>query len=646
MWRVWAVSLLLVAVGFSRPAQSAPYPDDSGIINVRAYGALGNGRSDDTAAILRAIAASGEDTGKSFWHDRIVYLPHGTYLVSGTLLKRYSSGQFGSGLQLAGESQANTTIRLIDHAPGFDDVRRPRPIIFTSSKLIGTSPNAGGKDYVGKGEGNDAYMNFVEDLTIDVGEDNPGAVGIDFLGNNLDGIRNVTIRAPDGSGATGLSMTRKWPGPTLVQNLTIQGFNRGIETAQTEYGLTFDHIRLVGQKISAIHNNQNALAMRDVEITGVGPLITNDGEKGFIAIDHGMLTASSKSEGVGSLIASSGIVRLKDVKAEIHDGGRRQDIGSMSGILQGPTAWKPLHEESWVPQGADSPAPPNIAPNYWANAARYGAVSDIHQDSTEGLRRAFASGAPVIYLPQGTYAISDTIEIPASVRRIVGMNSTIQVLQEKRAAFPNSKPMFRVSDAGAPLMIERLHFDHSFQGLKVAVELAGRRDVTIRDAIGAGVVLLDRKYDGGRAFLENTCCGKLQTTGPAPVFAKQLNTEGGGSGRISNVGSPLWILGLKTEGVTTVIDNRAGARTNVFGGLIYMVRNGADRSVPAFRNTDSWLAASIVEESLRPNSRYSVYVAQESSGRKRDIVPSDFPARGYGRFIPGLMVSPDQLTSQ
>jgi hypothetical protein len=225
------------------------------------------------------------------------------------------------------------------------------------------------------------------------------------------------------------------------------------------------------------------------------------------------------------------------------------------------------------------------------------------------------------------------------------MNSTLQVLQEKRAAFPNSKPMFRVIEAGSPLMIERLHFDHSFQGLKVAVELAGRRDVTIKDTIGAGVVTLDRKYDGGRAFLENTCCGKLQTTGPAPVFAKQLNTEGGG-GRISNVGSPLWILGLKTEGVTTVIDNRAGARTSVFGGLVYMVRDGANQSVPAFRNTDSWLAASIVEESLRPDSRYSVYVAQDSSGRKRDIAVREFPARGYGRFIPDLMVSPEQLTSQ
>ena len=31
---------------------------------------------------------------------------------------------------------------------------------------------------------------------------------------------------------------------------------------------------------------------------------------------------------------------------------------------------------------------------------------------------------------------------------------------------------------------------------------------------------------------------------------------------------------------------------------------------------------------------------------RRDIAAREFPARGYGRFIPDLMVSPEQLTSQ
>jgi hypothetical protein len=177
-------------------------------------------------------------------------------------------------------------------------------------------------------------------------------------------------------------------------------------------------------------------------------------------------------------------------------------------------------------------------------------------------------------------------------------------------------------------------------GLRTAVELSGAREITIRDAVGAGVTLLDRKTSGGRAFIENTCCGKFQFAGPQPVIAKQLDTEGPNV-RITNLGAPLSILGLKTEGIATVVDNKQGARTDVFGGLIYMVRDGAGPETPAFMNTDSWFSAAFAEESLREASRYSVYVAQESAAGSHAIDVSGFPERGFGRFVPNLIVTPD-----
>jgi hypothetical protein len=178
-------------------------------------------------------------------------------------------------------------------------------------------------------------------------------------------------------------------------------------------------------------------------------------------------------------------------------------------------------------------------------------------------------------------------------------------------------------------------------GAKVAVEVAGAREVTIRDAVGAGVTLLDRKTSGGRTFVENTCCGKFQIAGPQPVIAKQLDTEGGGV-RIVNQGSPLSILGLKTEGIATIIDNRQGARTDVFGGLVYMVREGAGAEPPAFLNSDSWLSAAFAEESLRATSRYNVYVSQGTVANTRTIDVNGFPKRGFGRFVPNLTAEPDK----
>src|SRR5882672_10248735 len=92
--------LLLTAALSIAPlaAQAERLPSDAGAINVRDYGAQGNGRTDDTAALLKAIAASGDDTGRTFWQDRIVYLPDGVYPVSAPLLKRYANGKFASGL--------------------------------------------------------------------------------------------------------------------------------------------------------------------------------------------------------------------------------------------------------------------------------------------------------------------------------------------------------------------------------------------------------------------------------------------------------------------------------------------------------------------------------------------------------------------
>src|ERR1700749_4934516 len=63
-------------------ACNRPYPADSGIINVRDFGAKGDGQHDDTNALTAAIAAAGTNTGPSFWKTRIVYLPSCTYRLS------------------------------------------------------------------------------------------------------------------------------------------------------------------------------------------------------------------------------------------------------------------------------------------------------------------------------------------------------------------------------------------------------------------------------------------------------------------------------------------------------------------------------------------------------------------------------------
>jgi hypothetical protein len=131
----------------------------------------------------------------------------------------------------------------------------------------------------------------------------------------------------------------------------------------------------------------------------------------------------------------------------------------------------------------------------------------------------------------------------------------------------------------------------------------------------------------------------MEIAGPNAISASQFDTEGSGV-RILNRGSPLSILGLKTEGVSTIVDNQAGARTDIFGGLVYMVRDPQGADTPAFRSAGSQLSASFAEEVLRPDNRYSVYLVHEPPEGAHTIEASGFPERGLGRFVPSLIADP------
>ena len=619
------ILLVFALVSIGVPANAQRFPRDSGVLNVRDFGAKGDGRHDDTAALLAAIAAEGGDTGPSFWRTRIVYLPAGTYLVSRPLVKRYADGRFGSGMTLIGEARDDTTIRLVDHAAGFGDSAAPRGVIMTASKLLDGSPTSGGKDYTHKGEGNDAYENFVEHLSIDVGHGNPGAIGIDYLANNIGEVRDVRVVAPDGSGATGIAMLRKWPGPALLQHVSVHGFDIGIAVANTEYGVTLDDVRLIGQRRMGLANSSNAVSAAHLTVEGAPTAIANTAPNGLVALTDSVLKRGVDS---GQAFLNRGAITAFDVTID----GFAPPAGAalpLSGVLRD-GQWH-AHMLRFRPVLPDAPPSSDEPVARWMNVLHEMQPGDAPNDITNALRRAMASGAATVYLPFGRYMITRAIHIPSTVRRIVSMNASITVPPDRDPSFGRGTGMFVVDQPGSPLLIDRVVFDMTNLGDQLAVELNAHRDVTLRDIVTAGTSLLDRKPDGGRVFIQDTCCGAMQLAGPAPVYAMQFDTEGGGA-RITNNGTPLTILGLKTEGDCTVIDNRDGAQSLVLGGLLYVVHH-ADPAIPAFRNADASLHAAFLEESFRPDSRYTVYV---QDGGKGDVPATNFPNRGFGRVVPWI----------
>lgn len=609
---------LLVWATFAGSGAAQKLPADTGVLNVRDFGAKGDGVTDDTKALIAAIDAAGPDAGPTFWLTRIVYLPPGTYVVSDTLTHHYGNGGFASGMSLRGESASNTVIKLRDHAAGFGDPGAPRGVIMTTAKLLDGSPTSGGKDYTHKGEGNDAYENFVENLTIDAGAGNPGAIGVDYLASNIGAVRNVIVRAPGGSGAIGVSMQRKWIGPALLQHVTVQGFVTGIAVANTEYGITLDHVTLTDQQRIGLQNDSNAVSAADLTIDTPGEAIANTTPGGLVVLAHSQLAGRA----VGGPISNRGSVLADDVR-----------VSPNNAVLHGVFQEGKFQAMALPPLSLpDAPPPPDDPPASWVNVMRFATPAAGDPDITEAMRRAMASGASTIYLPYGHYTITDGLSIPPTVRRIIGFNASITAKPERNPAFARDTGMLRADQPGPPLVIERVVFDMTNLGDQLAVQQTASRDLVLRDIVTAGTSLLLRNPGGGRAFIENVCCGTVHVAGPAPVYARQLDTEGGGN-RIVNDGSPLVVLGIKTEGDCTVLENHAGAHSTILGGLLYVVHD-ADPNVPAFRNQRGWLQASFLEESFRAASRYRFYL--DDPGAHREIQVNDFPTRGFGRVVPLL----------
>ena len=642
------VALLCVAFACVQPAIAASaFPSDSGIVNVRDHGAKGDGTTDDTQAIRDAIAAARVDQGKFFWPARIVYFPAGTYRVTDTLAKRDAQGRYLASMALVGESIDRVRLRLDDGAPGFGDAKQPKAVIYTSSTLLGGAPGAGGKDYLGKGEGNDAYGNFVESLTVEVGRNNPGAIGIDFLASNSGAIRHVRVAAPSGSGRIGISMDRRWPGPLLLSDVRVDGFGVGISVSQREYGVTMEDVSLSGQTEVALRNNGNMLALRRVSVDSAAIGVQNLAPDGLIVADG---LALRLTRGEANWADNRGYMTIKGTRltSAVPDaaGDRGRRANTLAAAADGAYFGNLRLAEFDAGWRLDAPAaPPEVAAatERWASVVRYGAKTDTEQDATEAIQAAMQSGAEVVYFPAGRYTISAPIVVPATVRRIAGMFSSISVSRQRAAGFKSETGMFRVASGGDPLTIERVALDNMGRQSQLGVEHIGARTLVLRDVLSAGTGLVQRGATGGVLFLENVCCGATVVAGHSAVWARQLNTEGQGV-RILNDGAPMSILGLKTEQNCTAIENRAGAETEVLGGLLYIIQPTTSPR-PAFVNPPAArLVASYVETVYREGANYRVHVATGSSDAASaaplpgSVLADELPARGRGRLVPGLVM--------
>lgn len=461
--------------------ENTRFPEDAGLVDVTRppYNVKADGVTDCTEALQQAIC---DNIHKKFG----LYFPNGTYVVGKTLTYYRIHEKTGkpwrkSHLTLQGESRTGTVLRLKDetfvrkHPDPYerDPAKGAQPILATETD--GAPPDA-------------AIENYIVNLTLDVGRGNPGAVGINFHGNNLAALRDVTVRSSDGQGAAGIVMNRV-VGPLLIQNVRVEGFRFGIaiDGGASLLSATLHNIDLDGQTECGIENRSLVVSIHGLTSRNTVPALRNVLEPGQMTKEGvrppqsmaltQLIKARLTGGKDGAAIVNLSDLYLRDVVTEGYAFALRENDKDLPGLtidehVSGPPV---TLFDGGLTKALRLPVqdpPPIFHTNdfsQWANVAEYlpaaqratlpayqpikasapqtandGPVSEPDEitpeapptevvaaaepdpsSGTAAIRQAFASGRPIVYFPTGRYAVTETLDVPPHVKTIYGFRSQL-----------------------------------------------------------------------------------------------------------------------------------------------------------------------------------------------------------------------------
>ena len=613
---------LLPLLAIAAAAQERLFPDNAGVVNVKTqYGATGDGTTDDWAAIQKAI----DENKRRF---RVLYFPNGTYLVT----KKLTYGRDlteAKQLVLQGQSRDGTVLRLADRAADFED--------------------PGNKNYLltmfeGRATGQ-AFHNSIHDMTFDVGRGNPGAVGVQWMNNNTGCMRNVTIRTsdPEGLGAVGLDLTRTEPGPGLIKNVLIEGFDYGIDALPGPFSMTFENVTLRGQRLAGIRNKWHTLTLRRLESINKVPAIVTTARGSMITLLESSLTGGEAE----AAIVNQGMLLLRDVK---HSGYKKlvknDGVPDIEGeAVEEYVSHRPANAHSAFPSPCrtlrlpieETPEAPWDPPEQWLVVDP--AALAANDDDTAVLQAAFDAaakeGKTTVCIPgalkEGQIRFGASVRVHGPVRRIIGMDTTLKVTEAFRTS---SKPMFRIQDLTSDvLVIERFTVVEWAKGNKFTwVEHATPKTLVMRDigSMSRDALPYVAAANAGKLFVENSCSALWHIRKGQKVWMRQINPETNGIG-ITNEGGDLWILSLKTEnGGATVIRTTAGGRTELLGGLNYSSWPPIRPKQPMFVVENAAASFSIGGMSFVKDRGFETVLRETRGGETRDLSVRDADAGGRG----------------
>jgi hypothetical protein len=513
--------------------------------SVANQGAKGDGVTDDTEAFRKALAAR---KGAPFEY-MVIYVPAGTYVVSDTI-------HWGRRTWFVGDGAGKTVIKLKDNCRGFNKSSDSKPVLWAADKDT---------SYGGDSRANAAFGNYILDMTIDTGKNNPGAVGIDYITHNYGYVGDVVVRSGDGSGRIGIDLSSTEFGPGMLRRVTIEGFDLGIKTTGNVSHATLVDITLRNQNALGILN-RFPVTIHNLVSENKVPAIRNDGGIANLALVGAKLTGGSSEHCAIEQVNGSGI--LSHVKTD----GYRAALKNEGKVVSGDT----IDEKVLGPQHkvfdrtpmralalAESPPPVFEEPR-----SKWKVVDDSAEDDTQTIQSAIDSGARTLFFkPGGDYDVTETIRVRGNVRRMIGFGFGTKIRGPGRAFVEADKPVLRFEGEGEhPISVEWISAD----GGAIGAEIATPRTVYFQANRWTGF----RNTPEARKIFIDEGLGYSTFVAPAKVVVRQCNMENNPFNNakasrvyIRNRGADVCVLGFKTEAPAIHAITTDGGKTEVVGGF-------------------------------------------------------------------------------
>lgn len=565
-----------------------------------------------------------------------IYFPNGTYLVSDTItysspelhnmMFHYISGGFELNrcIRMIGQNKEKTIIKLQDHCPGFE-YGQERPVV---NFMLGERTNV-------------AMSNYFENITIDVGHGNPGAVGLIFFANNSGAIRNVTIKSSDENyaGAIGLWIKHEIHSSCNAYSLTVEGFQYGILVSTYRTVSHFENITLRNQTKYGIKIENNAVQIIGLKAKANVPVLYTSGPMAHVVLADAELISDGTD--YTAIKYEMGCIYLRRVttKGFVTAFERNWFEESLpDGYVEEYCNWEGKAPFDDKAEGIGLIVPPlpdvELEQNMgnWCCVNDYGAVGDGVHDDSDAIAEAFASGKSVIWFQPGLYHITRPINIPETVKHVHFMYCNIRTGQELSQM--DGEAVFHIEgNSKEMLLVEKLFTWEESTGRMRMFRHDGTRSVYMRDMHTQACAFYFNTVPGAEVFFENCACtiGKKALYGDVPCFefngqkawCHSINPERSMIETI-NRGGTLWFSGFKTEQEGSINITTDGGTTEVLGGVA-VVGHGKDN--PLIYNQNSNVSAIFSTTGYHEYSTFPIAVKEERGNDVRVVRDKELPVR-------------------